>query len=58
MARLTLKFLEEFGKKHGVHIERRSDGKGYDVWKHDHPMHEEPNLIEAYSCMNQLKNQK
>jgi len=57
MARLTLKFLENFGKTHGIHIERRVKNS-YDVWKFDHTIHEEPNLIEAYRTMVQLKNEK
>jgi len=57
MARLTLKFLEEFGKTHGIKIERRVKNS-YDVWKFDHTIHEEPNLIGAYQIMLQLKNEK
>lgn len=51
--RLTFKFLQEFGKKHGIKIERVNNHR-YDIWKFDHTIHEEPNLIEAYSCMNSL----
>ena len=50
--RLTLKFLEEFGKKHGIKIERLN--RRYSVWKFDHTIHEEPNLQEAYACMLSL----
>jgi|JI10StandDraft_1071094.scaffolds.fasta_scaffold2949314_1 hypothetical protein len=58
MARLTLKFLEELGKAHGIKIERRGRGNSYDVWKHDHTIHEVPNLMEAYRSINELKNEK
>ena len=54
MARLTFAALVEFGKKHGIKIERRHRG-GYDVWKHDDSICEEKTLEDAYSCMVSLQ---
>lgn len=54
--RLTLKFLEEFGKKHGIKIERVN--RRYFVWKFDHTVHDEPNLKEAYASMLSLVNEE